>query len=92
MNRRKKSSQRLVERLNDPEELNVGIKPGYTFRSFSPGYWQKSAGAWSWMITAANGIEIGSPDTVADCLKSKKLAWADPYGLSAVAPGTIYAE
>lgn len=74
------SVQRLVHRLR---QEGWPIPDKYTFRRLYPGHWQRAAGAWSWTIFAGS-LDIGSPDNVARCLKSKTLHPADH--------GTIYAD
>jgi hypothetical protein len=76
----KKTSEQLRDRLQ--AELNIDLT-GARFQSLNPGRWQKSAGAWSWVFSGP-AVEIGSPDTVAQCLAAEELAWG-PHG-------TIYAD
>ena len=64
-------------------ELGVVFGPGTEFRSHNPGRWQKAAGAWSWSFSG-DGVDVGSPDTVAECLKATRLERGSH--------GTIYAE
>lgn len=74
------SVEKLVTRLR-----NEGweIPDNYKFERLRPGHWQRSAGAWSWRMTAP-GFEMGSPDSVARCLKAKELNGGDH--------GTMYAD
>lgn len=65
-----KMSERLIKRLKAD---GFSIPKEAVFRRLYPGHWQRSAGAWVWTITA-HGCDIGSCDTVYDCLRATQLA------------------
>ena len=46
-----------------------------------PGHWQRSAGAWAWDVPGRN---LGSPDTMAACLKSLNLRKETDHDYGAV--------
>ena len=58
--------ERLVELCRE-HGFRVPFR-AWKFERLRPGYWQRSAGAWSWRITWTGG-ECGSPESVAWCLK-----------------------
>jgi hypothetical protein len=64
-----KSVERLVNRLRAEGWI---IPDDWKFQRLYPGYWQRSAGAWSWTITGTM-CDIGSCDSVARCLKASSL-------------------
>ena len=66
---RPRMSERLIARLRSE---GWSIPDGATFRRLNPGHWQRSAGAWVWTITG-HACDIGSCDTVRDCLKATRL-------------------
>jgi hypothetical protein len=68
---RRTSVEKLVERLR---REGWQVPERYEFKRLQPGRWGRSAGAWSWQITANGGYQLGSPDNVAQCLKSSGLA------------------
>ncbi len=69
--------ERLVKRLRKEGWI---IHDGYEFRRTRAGYWQRAAGAWSWVIWTGTH-EIGSQWPVADCLKAKRLVSCADYAI-----------
>lgn len=69
-----KASEKLIKRMN--EELNLDIPlDAYIKRTYA-GYWQKSAGAFLWLVYHGETYlvpVIGSMQRVTDLLKCKKL-------------------
>ena len=63
---RQKSSERLIAKLRSQ---GVTIPDGAKFRRLYPGHWQRSSGHWVWTIEGAL-CDIGSCDTVRDCLRA----------------------
>lgn len=61
----------LIKRLCKKIKEQIGIEcDPVSFRRLRPGYWQRSAGAWSWSIRELNGIfEFGSCDPVTRCVR-----------------------
>lgn len=67
-----KKSERLVARLR--AEGFIREDASVKFERCYPGYWQRSAGAWSWTVYG-DGVDIGSTETVTRLLKAKQLGW-----------------
>ena len=72
-------SQKLLFRLR---ELGLEIPNQAQAISLGRGYWQKKNGAWSWHIVDKDGCslrwDIGSPDTMRECLEAEKLTYYSP--------------
>lgn len=66
----KKLSERLMERL---KRDGWNIPEGSTFQRLYPGHWQRSAGAWVWLISRPGDIDIGSIAPARVCLTAKRL-------------------
>ena len=64
----KKLSEKLFDRLVD-----MGLKPKTLPKRIMAGYWQRSAGAWRWSCFTEYHTEIGSHDTMRECVESKNL-------------------
>lgn len=68
-----KSSEKLLERLRS--ELGLEIPEGCVLRPLRRGRWGMASGAWAWEVTGERlHWNVGSEDTIRDCLKSKKLS------------------
>lgn len=64
---------RLVRKIK--QDIGIECDP-YTFRRTYAGYWQKSSGAFVWIICAndVTSLFIGSADTMTECIrKNRKL-------------------
>lgn len=64
---------RLVKKIK--EDIGIECDP-YTFRRTYAGCWQKSSGAFVWIICAndVTSLFIGSADTMTECIrKNRKL-------------------
>lgn len=64
---------RLVKKIK--KDTGIECDP-YTFRRTYAGYWQKSSGAFVWIICAndVTSLFIGSADTMTECIrKNRKL-------------------
>lgn len=70
MTKRKTLVERLVDRLR---QQGWKIPKKYKFVRCRPGHWQRAAGAYSWVLFWDLAHSIGSPDSVAACVKAKKL-------------------
>jgi hypothetical protein len=66
-----KISDRLIARLR--KEGWISDSSSVKFERCYPGHWQRSAGAWVWMVEGP-GVQIGSSYTAKECLKAKELA------------------
>ncbi len=66
--RKATSVERLVAKLR---AAGYSIPDDWKFQRFYPGHWQRSAGAWVWRLYWG-GSEIGSPESVRNCLKAKE--------------------
>lgn len=79
MPRDQQSSKKLIRLLQDqdwvPKDKSV------KFRRLYPGHWQRSSGAWSWIIEWSGG-DIGSCSTVKECLKSGSFEMDNHGGLT----------
>ena len=64
-------SQRLIERLQRDFQVPTGAR----FRRLYPGRWQRSAGAWVWIVEWAGG-DVGSICTATECLQASQLIWS----------------
>ena len=82
---RQKSSEKLIDRLVDEGHLEPGE---YRLERTYAGYWQRSAGAFSWYITNAKGVDvgIGSQWPVSEILAASEWAFGR-YG--AIYPGPV---
>jgi hypothetical protein len=75
MKKRKTVAEKLLERLKEHPELGEmvrGLSNPQIIRTYC-GKNDRACGAWSWFIYPQGNI--GSPDNMTDCLKSKKLTW-----------------
>jgi len=70
---KRRPSVLLIERLR--REGDIPQEGNAFFERLRPGYWQRSEGAWSWLVTCG-AIQVGSADSVAACLKSKEWKWS----------------
>ena len=79
---RTKPSEQLIAKLRKHGfELPDDVK----FSRLYPGHWQRSSGAWVWhIVSRSTGYDIGSCDTVRDCLRA--------HHLSGLPNGEIIAE
>lgn len=72
-------AQKLIIRL---KELGLEIPNEAIAKSLNRGYWNKKNGAWSWHVIDQDGHtlnwEIGSPDTMTECVKSRILNYYKP--------------
>ena len=68
---RLRKSERLMDRI--ALELELDMPVGSKFKRLYPGHWQRSAGAWLWMIVRPGRGDIGSIYTVTELLKEKTL-------------------
>lgn len=67
----------LAQRIK--KEIGVDVEP--IINRTRAGHWQRSAGAWKWlMMIKGQGASVGSGDRAIDCLKSEK--WEISYHFS----------
>jgi len=64
--KRKTSVERLVEMIR--RDMGIDIPDEWKFYRCRPGHWGRAAGAYSWCLKW-NYRSIGSPDSVANCLR-----------------------
>ena len=62
---------RLVRKIK--QDIGIECDP-YTFRRTYAGYWQKSNGAFVWIICAndVTSLFIGSADTLTECIRKNR--------------------
>jgi hypothetical protein len=65
---KKKISEQLFDRLT-----KMGLEPAELPKRLMTGYWQRSAGAWRWYCKNKDGLDIGSQETMLQCVKAKTL-------------------
>lgn len=65
---RKKKTEILMEQLR----RHLDLPPDARYQRLYHGYWQRSAGAWSWRIASDSqpGLQIGSEGSVKELLSS----------------------
>ncbi len=75
-----KLSEKLIARLR--RDLPEIVPEGSTVERVRRGYWGISAGTWAWQLIGPNGYHknVGSEDTMATCVKAKKLGWYRSLG------------
>lgn len=85
---RLKASEKLMLRLT--KDLGVKFSSEAKFKRLCPGHWQRSAGAWLWVIDDGGPghthMEIGSIYTVTDILAAKKIEFYHSDGGTEVMP------
>ena len=73
--RREGRPTKLAERIAEIARaagLHVGEGP-WTLHRTRAGYWQRSAGAWSWWLANGQGVEVaGSCDTTREIVKAAR--------------------
>jgi len=78
-----KSVERLALRLEREHQILADVS---TFSRTRAGYWQRSAGAWSWTMRLHDRLEIGSQYPVKELLKADKLSIGMSFGAYEVDP------
>jgi len=66
----KKISERLFDRL-----VEMGLKPKTVPQRIMAGYWQRSLGAWRWSCWTEENTEMGSQDTMTECVNAESLSY-----------------
>jgi len=69
-------SKRLSDRLQEISDA-LGYKAkGVHYQRLRPGYWQRSAGAWSFLAVDEDGVEVfGSENTLAQVVEAFDGGW-----------------
>lgn len=76
--------QRLRKRIKD----ELGIVANGTFKRLYPGFWQRSAGAMTWITRSDDdkSVQVGSVFTVTQLLKAKKLGLCETGAFCEIEP------
>jgi hypothetical protein len=76
--------QRLRKRIKD----ELGITANGTFKRLYPGFWQRSAGAMSWITRSDDddSVQVGSAFTVTQLLKANKIGLEVTGAFCAIQP------
>ena len=89
---RKTIGERLIKRLRD--ELSLELPTDCRIQRMYPGHWQRSAGAFSWIIESTSpkslaiaGRFVGSQERVRDLLRAKTLVMDHCFGDYAICSG-----
>lgn len=64
----KKVSEKLFDKL-----IELGLQPKTIPTRIRTGYWQRSSGVWKWCCFDEFNVQIGSQNTMIECLKSKNI-------------------
>jgi hypothetical protein len=68
MGKKKKLFEKLYDRL-----VEMGLEPAEYPKRIMAGYWQMAAGSWRWSCHDKHGYEIGSQDTMRECVNANRL-------------------
>ena len=82
-----KTSEKLIERLVRDGFIPSDSNP--EFQRLYPGYWQRSGGAWSWMVKYSGACEIGSQYPVSELLKAVEIVASDNSRFYEVSPKQV---